>query len=327
MKKIILITFFLLTSSNLIVAQTPSYVPTEGLMGWWSFSGNANDESLNGNNGIVSDATPTTDRFGNLDNAYNFDGVTSSIDFGNSINILNDFTISFWINTSQETTGGWQSGYGMILSKEDASGVPDWSIGVSDGKIKYKKGSNTSIYYQLTCTPVINNLQWRHIVIKNSTTNISIFVDGIADIIGTHSELSFSNSNIKLIAGWYDEESFDGLSVYRYEGDLDDIGIWNRSLIQSEITDLYNSSLTTKQFSEKAIIATYPNPFMNQFSINNDKELIGTKYTIYDTIGKLVFTGTINSENAIINLENLSSGIYLLKIGNNIKQSIKVIKQ
>jgi hypothetical protein len=36
------------------MAQVPSYVPTNGLVGWWPFNGNANDESGNGNNGTVN---------------------------------------------------------------------------------------------------------------------------------------------------------------------------------------------------------------------------------------------------------------------------------
>ena len=44
-------------------SQVPTYVPTNGLVGWWGFNGNANDESVNGNDGVNSGATLTTDRF------------------------------------------------------------------------------------------------------------------------------------------------------------------------------------------------------------------------------------------------------------------------
>ena len=46
-----------------------------GLVTYYSFNGNANDESVNGNNGTVNGATLTTDRFGNANKAYSFDGV------------------------------------------------------------------------------------------------------------------------------------------------------------------------------------------------------------------------------------------------------------
>ena len=60
-------------------AQIPSYVPTNGLVGWWPFNGNANDESGNGNHGTVNGATLAADRFGNAGKAYSFDGVDDNI--------------------------------------------------------------------------------------------------------------------------------------------------------------------------------------------------------------------------------------------------------
>ena len=45
-----LFTVFMVLSAS---AQIPSYVPTDSLVGWWPFNGNANDESGNGNDGTV----------------------------------------------------------------------------------------------------------------------------------------------------------------------------------------------------------------------------------------------------------------------------------
>ena len=41
--------------------QVPNYVPPTDLAGWWSFSGNANDETAFGNNGNVMGATLVDD--------------------------------------------------------------------------------------------------------------------------------------------------------------------------------------------------------------------------------------------------------------------------
>ena len=51
-----------------------SQIPTNGLVGYWSFSGNANDSSGNNLNGTVNGAVLTEDRFGNSSSAYSFDG-------------------------------------------------------------------------------------------------------------------------------------------------------------------------------------------------------------------------------------------------------------
>ena len=62
-------------------AQVPFYVPTSGLVGYWPFNSNANDESGNGNNGTVNGATFTNDINGNSNSAYSFDGINDNIYF------------------------------------------------------------------------------------------------------------------------------------------------------------------------------------------------------------------------------------------------------
>ena len=69
----------LLLAASSAFAQVPSHVPTNGLVGWWPFNGNANDESGNGNNGTpMNGVSLTADRNGNSNSAYNFDGIDAS---------------------------------------------------------------------------------------------------------------------------------------------------------------------------------------------------------------------------------------------------------
>ena len=78
MKTLILLFSVLFTTMSF--AQVPSYVPASGLVGWWPFNGNANDESGNGNNGTVMNGVLlTSDRFNNLNSAYSFDGIDDRI--------------------------------------------------------------------------------------------------------------------------------------------------------------------------------------------------------------------------------------------------------
>jgi hypothetical protein len=100
MKSNLTLLFGLLLFSTLH-AQVPSYVPTDGLVGWWPFNGNANDESGNGNDGVVNGATLTEDRFGNVDKAYYFSssGCATRIDATiNTTSVNSGLTISIWLN-------------------------------------------------------------------------------------------------------------------------------------------------------------------------------------------------------------------------------------
>ena len=68
-------------------AQVPDYVPTDGLVAWYPFNGNADDESGVSADGQVFSATLTEDRFGNEASAYYFSGsgctphIETNIDF------------------------------------------------------------------------------------------------------------------------------------------------------------------------------------------------------------------------------------------------------
>jgi hypothetical protein len=74
--KILIIIIVSLGALGITFGQIPSYVPTNGLVGWWPFNGNANDESSSGNHGTVYGASLTTDRKGEIEKAYSFNGTS-----------------------------------------------------------------------------------------------------------------------------------------------------------------------------------------------------------------------------------------------------------
>ena len=66
---------------------------------------------------------------------------------------------------------------------------------------------------------------------------------------------------------------------------------------------------------------------INQINIKVGNELLGSVYTIYDNTGKSVLNGKIISENTLIELGDLSKGLYLLCVGENLRKTFKVIKE
>ena len=58
------------------------------LLAYYPFNGNANDESGNGNNGVVSGATLVDDRLGNTDSAYYFNGTSDYISIAASSSLV-----------------------------------------------------------------------------------------------------------------------------------------------------------------------------------------------------------------------------------------------
>lgn len=70
-----------------------------GLVAYYPFNANANDESGNDNNGTVNGANLTTDRFGNANSTYDFDGINDyiSVNHDASLNLSNQITMHGWI--------------------------------------------------------------------------------------------------------------------------------------------------------------------------------------------------------------------------------------
>jgi hypothetical protein len=237
LNSIVLITLATLGCTVATMAQNlPSYVPANGLVGWWPFNGNANDESGNGNNGIVNGATLAPDRFGIENKAFNFGGNTEFIEvpFSNEFNSVN-LTVSIWVYLSESSSG---SGY-CILNLDDLQ---------SHGFIIHEY--NGSAGFQIVWSPNQATgvggpsliVGWNLITV---TLNKSEQIDNGAMYFNGDFITNFSFQNFEV--GVNGKLRF-GKSLNNYwqsfNGLLDDVIIWNRILSPQEITALYTASST-----------------------------------------------------------------------------------
>ncbi|MDH4071147.1 MAG: hypothetical protein OEV30_12075, partial [Ignavibacteria bacterium] len=105
--------------------SSDAQVPTDGLVAYFPFNGNAHDESGNGNDGAVHGAQLAQDRFGNQNSAYRFDGINDYILFGNnpSTLLLGDMSISVWIQMG--TIPSW---FGPVVARGE------WGEGEDDNQ-------------------------------------------------------------------------------------------------------------------------------------------------------------------------------------------------
>ena len=97
--------------------NVPDYVPTDGLVAWYPFNGNANDESGNGNDAIVIGADDYEDRFGNGTSALNFASADDWVDTPTLIT-GSEYTLQVWALFPLPIT---EDGYNTFIS--------DWNLG------------------------------------------------------------------------------------------------------------------------------------------------------------------------------------------------------
>ena len=362
-------------------SQIPTYVPTNGLVGWWPFNGNANDESVNTNDGAVNGATLTTDRFGAMDSAYLFNGA-EWIDLIPNFD-ENERSISIWFSTSQNSATGQP-----VLNND----YPTLSYGHTLINIASNDGVNVAMGGLAGCILGTDSLNtWNHAVLTRDNLLSTFYFNGVQIC-------ELPNDNSASVAALYSYLKLGGsrnLDNF-YFGKIDDTGIWNRALTHCEVQDLYDANLnstssvsqngpllsayqngaayqwldcdnsnatisgeTNQTFTpavtgnysvevtlngcvdtsacmlvdftglneiNNSAIKVYPNPTKESFNIEVDPNVVGSHYFIYDQLGKVVQNGVINNPSQMINVAELSKGIYNLKIDNS-DIHVKLIKE
>jgi hypothetical protein len=240
MKKHLLILATALLSISTF-SQIPNYVPANGLVGWWPFNGNANDETGNGNHGTVNGATLTQDRFGNANMAYDFNANAQIVCTQNNIP-TQIFSLSVWLNQENLFFGP------VVCLGSSASEV--WGA--------YAANNYLSIGYGIGCsgtgggilnTAAIPIGNWIHIVYVSSGVggNTQIYKNG--SYVG-------QALNSSSIGGCSSQNLYFGVDIFSspeyIDAKLDDIGIWNRALTACEIQDLYHAQLGSQAISAGA---------------------------------------------------------------------------
>ena len=70
-----------------------------------------------------------------------------------------------------------------------------------------------------------------------------------------------------------------------------------------------------------------PVPAQEFVTIQSLAELLPTGYILINLSGQIVKKGKLNSENSVVNISGLNSGIYFMRIGEERRHSYKIIKQ
>jgi hypothetical protein len=239
------------------IAQVPSYVPTNGLVGWWPFNGNANDESGNGNNGTVNGATLTTDRLGNVNAAYSFDGIDDFIS-GNSNNLnvqtTNKLTLASWVYVNQFAPAPAAS---KIITHTDASNTGQQyalSIG-NDGSLYFLAGNGDFENNGPNLSPAgqIQSNTWQHLAVVISSDSVKLYLNGNMVMGKPENDVFPANPVDVFVFSSLTNTTFNKL----FNGLIDDIGIWNRDLSPCEIVALYNGQNPTQPITACYETATF----------------------------------------------------------------------
>lgn len=227
----------------------------DGLVAYYPFNGNANDESINSNDGLTSSVIFSNDRKNIAGSAISISEGGNGFIRTNGVidNVVNTFTISLWVKPALEdqtksqtisTTAG-SANQTVIHPAHGESWGPDsqhTGIGVNIGKNQIQVVEHTGGYVG---SPLVFNTNlngWHHILIQYENKTPSLFIDGGFKKRG----LTSIYPNVHPSNGYCAHYSLSGFgrsfapqgNIGQFTGSFDDIRIYDRALTQSEITYL-----------------------------------------------------------------------------------------
>jgi hypothetical protein len=204
-----------------------------GLIAYFPFNGNVNDESGKGNNGTNNGASLTTDRNGNSNKAYSFNGTSSFIRTPCMINNPNAGTISFWYNLNSWNNTASNGSY--LLYFMHVAGGEGFAIGTYPGwqnNLLFMIWTTTWNIANSTIIPTINS--WTHIVCTWNNGTIKMYINNNLKVAYNYAGNLPTNMEYLFIGGC-------SVSNYGFvNGKIDDIRIFNREITVNDIQQLYN---------------------------------------------------------------------------------------
>lgn len=307
----------------------------QGLVAYYPFSGNANDISGNNNSPSSNNATLTTDRFGNANSAYLFNGTSSYMRIPNSasINPSNQISLCAWVKVNGYYMGPCHGN--SIIMKGDADYLAgNYLLRFDDNA--YTNGQNCvnatvdvnhQNFYGVNSNPppgyvpYVQTGQWMSVVYTYDGTTAKFYVNCELKVTATMNNLNFSNS-YDLFLGTMNHPNFP----YWFNGVMDEVRIYNRALNNLEVK-AYGDCLSITGTNIGNIINTYTpvtaitlDPCKNTlitvedastFNVNDTVMIIQMKGAVIDSTNTASF-GTItdykNAGNYEINYVRSKTG-------------------
>jgi len=242
----ILFSIFTLAAVSIISAQpaAPAEQCPSGMVSYWKFdegSGTTASDSVDANDGTISNADWTTGKVGNALSFDSFGNNQVTVQDSDNLHMTDQLTIEFWMNSPSPNYGG----QGQLFVKQEMF----WSYGIkynSDGS----GSSPPSIEFDIENAwngwnspyPFEANA-WYHVACTYDGNNKICYVNG--NEIGREAVSGSMNPDT--------ESGFIRIG-YQFEGSMDEVAIYNRALTTDEIAAHYQNGLAGNGYCETQIL-------------------------------------------------------------------------
>lgn len=310
----VLLSIAFATVVALVGIQTFAQTPTDSLLLYLPFDGNTDDASGNNNNGTVHNAVLDTNRYGEPNKSYRFNGLDSYIEIPaspsmNKIQTSDVVSISAWININAwHSSGNVFSIFERYNSTTDAGWLyeANW---VGGGIIWLADESNATNY--AGCNFTWNFHQWYFVCLtyNQAGDTAHFYVDGVHVCATPYAApINVIDTTTSFVIG----RSLAGPDEYS-DGWIDDVRVYNRVLTESEVGSIF-SSVNSPSHSDN-LAAVFPNPANDLVEVHLMQPNLRTEFVLTDVLGKVVKQQYVD-ENIRISLSDLPNGVYTYRLSN-----------
>jgi RHS repeat-associated protein len=207
-----------------------------GILAAGTYFQNSGTTALNG--GLLGAPTPPPG------SALSFNGSTDYVQLA-SRPVQNDFTIEFWLQSTQVagSNGQWWRGMGLV-DGEVSGVVNDFGVSLGAGQVLFGTGNPDST---IRSGFVADGL-WHHVAVTRvqATGALTLYVDGQLVATGTASTLALTSPPDLRIGSLQTANNF-------FQGAIDDVRLWNVARTQAAIL----SDMTQRLTGTEANLVTY----------------------------------------------------------------------
>lgn len=214
--------------------------PPNGLVGWWSGDGNANDLAA-GNSGVLQNGAAFAT--GKVSQGFRFDGLNDFVSAPHSaaLDLTGDLTIDAWINPT--LIAGDQREIATKRSLDDNDVTYAFFLKPT-GALSFTSRNNGGSFIDADSIATIPLNQFTHVAVTIQGTTLTFYINGVASTTLAYSAVRPSTTDDVTI-GIVNINVPPGLS-HPFNGIVDEVEIFNRALSAMEIHDIFSAGSAGK---------------------------------------------------------------------------------
>lgn len=243
----------------------PSYA--KEMAGYWRFDGNYRDSSGKSQHGTARGSTTlTTGIFGQ---AASFNGTSDYVDFASTVlTAATNITVSAWVKTSNTTSSMGIFGSGVKTGCNPSTQYFD----LTGGKVYHNIGCGSSV---ISSGSYVAS-SWNHVLFTRDAGNlVRLYLNG--SLVGGPTNNSGGNApsigNEMIGASW-----IGGVMSHYFNGQMDEVAIWNRVLTEVEVSILYQIQSAPELVSQGKT-SSQSSPYSLSYPASNANDGVMTSFS------------------------------------------------